>query len=782
MRKNGVWILSAMVAAALASSASAQPFVQPITDFEGSFTAPVFLAEVIFRDPGLSTSTRGIVLGAGTNDSYLTNIVTVPSPFSEVNSGTQSMASFWEWANPADHTSWVRLSTLDTTDIPSPSLHLGGKVRMYVGLRAFTSNTFGTQAPGGNVWIGIGVRETGLGTPMGDEGGGSGDVEWVGLSDKLAQIVAGTNGICDTAVDPMTDDVQIVAQGMPAPNNGVCIDGGTNGIVSTPVEGDDRSFVTPVGLYSVPADGVMRLYEFDLPALETSGNVFSLLGDDTLGATPNNRGTLDHLMITNDPGNAAANAKVMLLFIDDVEFEAPIPNPPVVPVEPAPEPLAEFVDVEGIDLTATLLEVDLLGKPGIPGQSLNSLDPAGSTQLTVATPPLPSKREVVARQTVSGVSSDNSTPVLVNSLGNGALRLATAIRETDEYDNALDCGDDGTGFDPDQPSTLEFIGAESTSAFGVPNGRRFTPQPDWFEVTFNPCEHGITIFSGNGEVDTNGMGDTVGVWEGLYFRIDNQTPTRGPFTVYIDDLTVKNGYGTGMDCFVDDFESYTPGTFIVGDFGGNGIADTLAEPTDIQVVPVNDPVFPGQIIVDPGPDGTLETVAQGDDGTSVLHARFNFPGAAGTSIGVAPTPNRSEVTAERSFNGDQSLKIQWAFVDTVNLNNVLRLTSNGSLATNPPETFLNPDSVIPVEYLRCDDEVDAEFSVMMLIEPPPIPGDCDQDGDVDLADIACMQLCFGESPVPSECEKVSLAPNGAPDNVIDLGDYELFSILISGPE
>lgn len=47
--------------------------------------------------------------------------------------------------------------------------------------------------------------------------------------------------------------------------------------------------------------------------------------------------------------------------------------------------------------------------------------------------------------------------------------------------------------------------------------------------------------------------------------------------------------------------------------GGNGIADTLATGDDVQLVPQNDPVEPGQRIIDPGPNGILDTTPAVDD-------------------------------------------------------------------------------------------------------------------------------------------------------------------------
>jgi len=769
-------MLACVALCGLSTTQAFGQFVTNVTDFESVTGATDFISKVVFGDPSDSTNTRG--LGPAIGDlTYLSETGLAPPPFTEVSNGVRSLAVTWAWANPGDHTSWIRLSTLGTEFLPEPAVHLKGKVRMFMGANAWTDNTFATTTSTGNVLVGLGVRETGLGTPLGQPGGNSGDVEWVGLSTRLLEIVSGTNGVCDTLADPLSDDVQLVGVGLGAPNNGACVNAGTDGVMQTAAAADDVTLTTPVGKFSVPTDGVMRLYEFDFSLISSNGEVFGFTGDGVLGASPNDRGVLEHMVITNDPANAAANANVVFLFVDQLTFEAPVPNPPVIPSTPPPAPLDETVTVNSIDPTASLVEIIQL-----PSTTLASFDPMGATTSISTVGPLPANVEIVARQVVGGATSDNSTPVLVQSPGNAPLRLALAVRETDAFDHGLACGTNGTGFDPNQPSTLEFIGAQSTSAFGVPDGRTFSPSANWQEVTFNPCSNGITAFSGNGQIDLNSNGATVGVWEGLYFRIDDTSPSRGPYTIYLDDLTLKNANGPGSDCFVDDFESYAPGEFVVADFMGNMQADTMAVGDDVQVLPVGTPTFPGQIIVSSGTNGILDTAPTGDDVKSPLHARFNDPGVAGTNIGVATMPSLSAVTADRAFSGTQSLVISFGFVDTVNLNNVLRLTSNGSLATNPPETFLNPDSVVTVEFLPCNDGVDAEFSVQMLIEPPPIPGDCDNDGDVDLADYGCFQECMGASPVSPACTKVNLAPNGAPDTTIDLADYALFNILVSGPK
>ena len=134
----------------------------------------------------------------------------------------------------------------------------------------------------GNLLVGLGLRETGIGVPQGANGGTSGDVEWVGLSDTRPRTFAGTNGICDTTATG--DDVQINSSGVNVGFMGECIAPGTNGFINTPSGGDDQRATIPDGMLNLPSDGVVREYVFDLPALEASSNAFGFTGDGVLGA------------------------------------------------------------------------------------------------------------------------------------------------------------------------------------------------------------------------------------------------------------------------------------------------------------------------------------------------------------------------------------------------------------------------------------------------------------------------------------------------------------------
>jgi hypothetical protein len=767
-------------------------FVTTVTDFEAAFFPPGDgLANVIFLDPSVSTTSRGINT-AVFNDVYMCSIPTCSAAFQQVCSGQQSLSISWQYADPSSATSWLRLSSTNTDWIPNPSLHLAGKVRFCLGGTAYTDETFASEVTGGQIYMAIGVRETGVGVPLGADGGTAGDVEWVGLDFAPLAITVGTNGVCDTTADPA--DVQASPVGS-SPADGVCVTAGADNVLDTAeATPDDERLTTPRGSIVVPLDRVMRQYEFDLAALDAAGAVYPLLGDGTLAATPNNRGTWENFSFTNHPANAAVNAKQVFLWLDDVEFEAPVPSPPSIVTLPAPPlPLDTSVDVTNVDPTATLLEVYMLGRGADPDILLASVvDPnlGGSLEAEINVSllfPLPYNALIVARQTVNGVVSDDSSAIGINVPGNAPVRMATSVRETDQYDHGLydpllgNCGANGTGFDPNQPSTLEFIGASSTDGFGIPDGKRILPQVGWQEVIFDPCTDPVIQYSGNGVIDLTGVGYTVGVWESLFFRIDALAPSAGPYDVFIDDMVAVNGGGSGVDCVIDDFESYDVQQYVI-EGATAGTADSVAGGDDIQLVPQFATTYAGQIIISGGPDGVIDpatTVATGE-GVANNRARFQLPSAAGGSQNLAPTPDLTAITDQKAFSGSQSLQIQFAFANASNEISQLRLTSNGSVAVPPPDLTRNPDSVIPfsLDNTWCDGSDDIAYKFMLSLEPSPIQSDCDNDLDVDLLDQACFQDCASLTTLTPLCDEKF---DYFDDDSIDADDQQQFLLSITGP-
>ena len=100
---------------------------------------------------------------------------------------------------------------------------------------------------------------------------------------------------------------------------------------------------------------------------------------------------------------------------------------------------------------------------------------------------------------------------------------------------------------------------------------------------------GVMILAGrNGEIDTVPDGD--------------------------DELASVTGYGTAR---VGQCDGNTDELNLITEpiERGNGVADSVAaaDSDDVQVVPYGDAVEPGDTIVEPGPDGILQTLAFGDD-------------------------------------------------------------------------------------------------------------------------------------------------------------------------
>ncbi|MBN1513893.1 MAG: hypothetical protein JXB13_17890 [Phycisphaerae bacterium] len=779
MRRASVLGLALAALAVLTVPAWGQ-FITTVTDFEAAFDPPGDgLANVIFLDPSVSTSSRGINTGVF-NDVYMCSLSTCGSFFQQVCSGQQSLTISWQWTDPSLATSWLRLSSTNTPWIPNPSLHLAGKVRFCLGGAAFTSESFETEVSGGQLYMNIGVRETGIGVPLGADGGTAGDVEWVGLSESPLSITVGPDGVCDTTADPA--DVQAAPVGT-SPADGMCVTAGADDVLDTPeasLGGDDERLSTPRGSIIVPLDRVMRQYEFDLVALEAAGAVYPLLGDGTLGAVPNNRGVWESVAFTNHPQNSVVNAKQVILWLDDVVFEAPIPSPPTIVTLPDPPlPLDTSVDVANIDPTATLLEVYMLGRGTEPNVLLASVENPGTTDLTVSLDiPLPYGVSIVVRQTVNEVQSDYSSAIGINVPGNAPVRMAMSVRETDEYDHNLNCGDNGTGFDPSQPSTLEFIGAIATEGFGIPQGRRITPAIGWQDIVFNPCTDGVIEYSGNGVMDLTGVGYTNGVWESLFFRIDSLAPSAGPYQVYIDDMVAINGLGDGVDCLIDDFESYEVQQYIVESAAGT--ADSVAAGDDVQIVSPGATTYAGQIVISGGPNGVIDTEPATGEGVTNNRARFQLPSTAGGSQGLSPEPNITAIDDTQAFSGSHSLRLEFAFVAASNPRSQLRLTTNGSTADPPPDLSRMPDSVIPFssDNTWCDGTGDIAYAFKMKLEPSPIQGDCNDDLDVDLLDYACLQECATQTTLSPLCDEKFDYFN---DDSIDADDLQMFLLSVSGP-
>lgn len=422
---------------AFAASAFGQPYVRT-TGFE-EYTLG---AQVIWRPPGISGSTSGIVPGDDPFGNLINNAQVfecdgefcLPSPAYEISFA-------WEDPTNSNGTAGVRCTTLSTPNLPSPSVHLAGKIRFKMAVTVFDflgTNAippFGDQDVSGNpsVLMCLGIRETGNAFPLGDPDTGGGDLEYVYL-----------------------------------PGSEVIPAAGTNGLVSFPPAGKRVHATTS---FWPPQSGDFIQYEFDLADISTLGLVrgfannadgVDTAGDGVLDATLNpnghgvNRGVLESIIFTNDPNDTTG--AYFFIYIDDVELISPEedPVPPPTVVSPI---IRDNTTVTVVDVSTSATEVRLIVDNGVdPDQTV---DPAGATSVIFTLPHGAIPGDVyTATQTVGGQESSEGIGVPVTFPGPFVGLLPkdgdTTVRIT--------------GIDPGATEVELFVNANSRSVTVTSNG------------------------------------------------------------------------------------------------------------------------------------------------------------------------------------------------------------------------------------------------------------------------------------------------------------------------
>ena len=265
-------------------------------------------AEVIWRQADFSGSTDGIITGStNTLPSIPINYAQrVPNTGDFTGIASPSYELTIAWGDPTDATtSGARLTTAGATNLASPSIHLGGKVRFKMAVTAFkfnpTTNYFGAQVPvevAGNaaIMMCMAVRETGNDVALGDTDAGTGDLEYVYLPGSEV---------------------------IPAPTNGFMGEfppGGKRFVASSEFWPPDASEFTTVEFdFSTIDSSRIRGFANDSDGINTAG-------DGVLDATSNgdgvNRGTIESLIFTADAANS--DGEYFFIYIDDVELESPV--------------------------------------------------------------------------------------------------------------------------------------------------------------------------------------------------------------------------------------------------------------------------------------------------------------------------------------------------------------------------------------------------------------------------------------------------------------------------
>lgn len=177
-----------------------------IANFEGYAEG----TSVMFENPRYSGSTISH-LASTPNAAAVTAIV--PG-----YDGAKSCMVQWAWLD-AQPTRWLRLTTNQTANLPNPAIDLRRAVRLRLRLDS------------GSFRLALGVRETGTDVAVGENGGTSGTIEWIGADSVVAgggpygALVTAQPGVWQTItfrpvpgmVQPMTGDGYLSA----ANNKGV---------------------------------------------------------------------------------------------------------------------------------------------------------------------------------------------------------------------------------------------------------------------------------------------------------------------------------------------------------------------------------------------------------------------------------------------------------------------------------------------------------------------------------------------------------------------------------
>jgi len=137
-------------------------FDELITGFEGYADG----TQVLFRPPSYSGSTD-MNLAASPNISQATTEV-------DAFSGSVSGKLSWQFVDTGLER-WLRATTSNAANVPNPTIWLDRPVRVRLRL----------ESPAGTpLLVGLGVRETGTTADVGEDGGTSGTIEWVGVTGR----------------------------------------------------------------------------------------------------------------------------------------------------------------------------------------------------------------------------------------------------------------------------------------------------------------------------------------------------------------------------------------------------------------------------------------------------------------------------------------------------------------------------------------------------------------------------------------------------------------------
>jgi len=516
---------------AVATVANAQ-FSELVTDFETNGAGVDYpvqpsslgdLEVVVFQDPAEADVTELNILGDGLGTNGLGS-PSLPSTeesfvatflgFSGANGSPNFLDIRFQWSVNTNGNRWALIETLQSPSLGDPSVHLDGKVRMFVNMPNCAQFEFpGQFTLPSQIGVALLISETGRNVPQGRQDNDvlNGSLEFVGVTS-----VAFAN----------------TANPVPRPSTFI------------PITDPDCS-----GSSTGPA-GDWRLVEFDLSTANVVGWTFEG-GDGVLDASTNgdlvNRGVVAGLVLTVP--NSDTTSDFVEFLVDQIEFEAPVTDPATRPSIAEPVIVGD-TNIQVNDVlsraTSVVLEIDRTDMddedPFTADETFtdNAPQPDPTNELRFVTFNIPQMAigdRVRARQAIGGDVSTNSLEIAVNPPA--------------AFSATLSLDEDGNG--GGAPADFEFVG----SASGTPNGKPvFAQNGVWQKLQFSliPGVEPVTNFAGgDGLLSPDGGQYNI---DAMFFTIDGTSANQGPFEIFIDHVFVIDA--ADNEILIGDAETVNP--------------------------------------------------------------------------------------------------------------------------------------------------------------------------------------------------------------------------------
>ncbi len=184
MKRWHVWLVAAIALGTMPASA------QLLTDFEG-YTLGAN-GTVMFRTPTFSGSTSGF-LETSPNLAQISN--------EQAQSGTQSLKVSFQFKTGQTNP-WVRLTTFNAATLPNPIISATAPLSLWVYVPAGTPD----------LRLTLGVRETNPTGNIGENGGTSGGIEFIGAPSKagnapFGKLITAKDQWVNVVFDPLNDPI-----------------------------------------------------------------------------------------------------------------------------------------------------------------------------------------------------------------------------------------------------------------------------------------------------------------------------------------------------------------------------------------------------------------------------------------------------------------------------------------------------------------------------------------------------------------------------------------------